>query len=385
MADISAPLTKFLNDVDATKASLASSSSSSSGLTSAEARKKIAKAARILLEDVEGPEASIWRVVWGIFDHFDTGKGEMTAAALAAVAGADYLLVVRIMRALTVVGIFVELGETRYAHNAASAKLTNSTFRALVIGLCGTFAPYLSHLPTYLASISFVSPADPKHTLFNYAADTALNFFDWLQMHPVELATFSAAMAASSALGHNQTVATISSLFPHSTTAEVLLVDVGGGRGRILEDVRTQRLDLIGRMIVQDLPEEIAGRTTSAAVEAIEHDFFTPQPVHGAHTYYLRHVLHDWPDTACRVILRQTIVAMTRGYSRVVVVDAVLPDVDASLFAALLDVNMMTLSGIERTERHWRDLLTSVGLSVEEMRMGQEGREGTIVAMLADD
>lgn len=47
-----------------------------------------------------------------------------------------YLLgTARIMRALNVVGIFVETGESRYAHNDASMKLTDDQFRTIVIGL----------------------------------------------------------------------------------------------------------------------------------------------------------------------------------------------------------------------------------------------------------
>lgn len=56
----------------------------------------------------------------------------------------------------------------------------------------------------------------------------------------------------------------------------------------------------------------------------------------------------------------------------------------AGLFSALLDVNMMALGGIERTERHWRELLGSVGLEAVEVKMGVSGRDGLIRAMLAD-
>ncbi len=121
---------------------------------------------------------------------------------------------------------------------------------------------------------------------------SALNRFEWMQNQPDELAIFSACMAASSVMGRAGLQAAISSLFPagdldshvgESADGEeqVLLVDVGGGRGKIWEDVRSHQPDLRGRMIVQDLPQEIDHREKSESVEGMAHDFFTPQPVVG--------------------------------------------------------------------------------------------------------
>jgi hypothetical protein len=64
---------------------------------------------------------------------------------------------------------------------------------------------------------------------------------------------------------------------------------------------------------------------------------------------------------------------MKKGYSRILIMDAVLPDKGAGAFECLLDINMMPLSGIERTERHWRALLGKVGLKVVKVEGGNEG------------
>ena len=54
--------------------------------------------------------------------------------------------------------------------------------------------------------------------------------------------------------------------------------------------------------------------------------------------------------------------------SRIVIADMALPNAGASRFGALLDVGMMTLAGMERTERNWRELLESVGLRIMNIR-----------------
>lgn len=47
------------------------------------------------------------------------------------------------------------------------------------------------------------------------------------------------------------------------------------------------------------------------------------------------------------------------------VFEFILPDVNAAMWPALLDIQMMViLSGMKRTESQWKELLGSVGLEV---------------------
>ena len=63
----------------------------------------------------------------------------------------------------------------------------------------------------------------------------------------------------------------------------VLLIDIGGGRGHDVADFRAAYRHLPGKCILQDLPETIAEarKAPPGDVELMEHDFFTPQPVKG--------------------------------------------------------------------------------------------------------
>ena len=261
----------------------------------------------------------------------------------------------------------------------------------------------MSKLPDYLDSTSFKNPEDSAENLFRYATGTDLDFFDWLHTQPRQLDIFSAAMAASSARQEGPMTAKVSALFPADASEHrVLMVDVGGGRGQILNALRKARPDLKGQMIVQDLPREIDGRHPSKEVQGMAYDFFTPQPIQGtssslsttvrrlyrskfaaAHTYFFRHVFHDWSDRSSREILLQTIPAMKRNYSRIVIMDAVLPSVGAPVFSSLLDINMIAVAGIERTDRHWRSLLEGVGLRVLNIEVPPMG-DAIIEAVIAD-
>ena len=56
---------------------------------------------------------------------------------------------------------------------------------------------------------------------------------------------------------------------------------------------------------------------------------------------------------------------MTKGYSRLLIDEYVLPETGASIRGSAMDFLMMCfLSGIERTRRQWDELLDSCGLEI---------------------
>ena len=79
----------------------------------------------------------------------------------------------------------------------------------------------------------------------------------------------------------------------------------------------------------------------------------------------MHQILHDWPDAKAREILVSLKPAMDRGYSKILVVDNVIPPKGAHSNATAFDLTMMGLLAVsERTEQMWRDLAASAGLEV---------------------
>ena len=207
------------------------------------------------------------------------------------------------------------------------------------------------NFPDYLESTSFKNPEDSTKNLFRYATGTELDFFDWLHTQPRQLDIFSAAMAASSARQEGPMTSKISALFPADNLEHrVLMVDVGGGRGQILDALRKARPDLKGQMIVQDLPKEIDGRELSKEVLGMTYVFFTPQPVQGkqssflprfpssvaqhlqalTHTSFAIYSTTGLTNPAAKLL--RTIPAMKQNNSRIVIMGALLPSVGAPAF-----------------------------------------------------
>ncbi|KAK7960380.1 O-methyltransferase [Apiospora saccharicola] len=108
------------------------------------------------------------------------------------------------------------------------------------------------------------------------------------------------------------------------------------------------------------------------------------QPVKGARAYYFHAVFHDWPDKTAVQMLRNTVGAMKKGYSRVLINDIALPATGASWAQTTMDVNMMAiLSAYERSDAMWTELLANAGLRVIKIWRDGRGNESLIEAELA--
>lgn len=167
-----------------------------------------------------------------------------------------------------------------------------------------------------------------------------------------------------------------------------LVVDVGGGRGLALLNIRDGCPSLKGKLVLQDRKEvlESIGPEELPGVEKMVHDFFTPQPVKGAQVYYIRRVFHDWQDDeACKIL--QAIIPAMAPDSRILISDMALPEPvgpeDDS--AVWLDLMMMAIGGKERTKGDWGRLMDKAGLKLVKLwQTPQTGPLAVVECMLRD-
>lgn len=139
-----------------------------------------------------------------------------------------------------------------------------------------------------------------------------------------------------------------------------LVVDLGGNTGIDISRVLAKHPSLpAGSLVLQDLPEMVAKAKVDPKIVAMAHDFFKPQPVKGSRAYFMHAVLHDWPDSTAKTLLSNIKDAMTKGYSKLLIYEVVVPPTGASINQTTMDINMMTLlSAFERTQEAWTKLLT---------------------------
>jgi hypothetical protein len=143
------------------------------------------------------------------------------------------------------------------------------------------------------------------------------------------------------------------------------IMDIGGGQGTFLRNVLKFYPEL--KATVFDMPStvETAKRLPSGSKDCerlsfASGDFFTSVPP-GADAHLLCGVIHDWDDDRAITILRNCRNAMD-GAGRLLLVEMVVPDSNATCFSKLLDLNMLVMTGgRERTKSEFGSLLDAAG------------------------
>ncbi|MCJ1476775.1 hypothetical protein MMC13_005444 [Lambiella insularis] len=383
--------------------------SSDSQVEADKARMAMIAQARDFIAALETPLESIIWMAWaeptrlvatriaidlGIFERLsESGGTSRTKDQLASVSGADPNLIGRVLKHLASMRVIEEVSADTYKATPLARALTVPKYRDAIPFCSEAAGPIFQKLPAFLAKTKYEEPLDNTAGPFQFGHDTTLRSPIWRKERPHIQKAFSNHMA-----GYHQGRPSWMDpgFYPvkerliygmraeHDATA---IVDVGGGMGHDLVELKKKQPDLLGRFILQDLPQVI--EQVAQPLEGIEvtaHDFYTEQSVKGARAYYMHSVLHDWPDADCRRILQHTVAAMEKGYSKLLINENVVPDVGASWQMTSLDWFMMALAASrERTEAQWRELLLSAGLKIKGIWTKDVAAESLIEAVLVED
>lgn len=166
------------------------------------------------------------------------------------------------------------------------------------------------------------------------------------------------------------------------TAEQTLLVDIGGGFGQQCALLKGVHPDLPGRVVNQDLPHAIGMAIPTPGVENNAHDFFTPQPEKEAKYYYMRNILHDWPDEKCVLILENIKPAL--GKDSVILIDeVVLPESNVHWQTTQLDLTMMcAFNSIERTKEQWEALFDKAGFQIKQVYTYTDSLSDSIIVVV---
>jgi hypothetical protein len=136
------------------------------------------------------------------------------------------------------------------------------------------------------------------------------------------------------------------------------IVDVGGGRGHLLELILEAAPQANG--ILFELEHVVADARDTPRLERATGDFFK-DPLPAADGYLVMDVLHDWDDAdAARIVsaVRQA----AHGQSRLLIIETLVPQAPGPHFGKSLDVTMLAVTGgRERSEAEYAALLKSAG------------------------
>lgn len=255
------------------------------------------------------------------------------ASEIAEKTGVPEIRVVALLRQIASNNIFREVSPRVFAHTTSSAVLAMPEFSNtadLILHFTDEGYKTAGYLPEALDLYGdkFDRVQKPElRTAFNLAFKTDMHYFDYIytpENIPKYGERFGRSMMGS---GREELIHSTLDSYDWSQFKEGdRIVDVGGGVGHVGVAV-AGRVKPGVQVIVQDRPSVVEqGRKIHGDIVKLEpHNFFDKQPIHGAEVYYMRLILHDWPDSICRTILENIVPAMGKN-SRILVLDALWKD-----------------------------------------------------------
>ncbi|KIJ65800.1 hypothetical protein HYDPIDRAFT_151410 [Hydnomerulius pinastri MD-312] len=240
----------------------------------------------------------------------------------------------RILRVLASKGCFVEVERDVFANNRLSKALSSSCDSSC-------FARLISFDVSRGAAMLGETLANPDHETSSRVEDSPFlcalkkegfqgtNSFDWVREDEARLENFHRAM-----IGAGDAMGSLSILNHYPWNNVSTVCDVGAGAGNFSIPLIKTFPHL--QVVVQDLPDVLEqGKEVWALakdtlelvdqgrVKFVPLDFFKECPVEGQDVYYLRYILHDWPDEEAATILRSVRKVM-KPCSRLLIHDFVL-------------------------------------------------------------
>lgn len=290
-----------------------------------------------VLEFLTGKEVSSAVVAaadLGLADYVGETPAEVTE--LASKVGADPDALLRLMRALTTLGIFQSADEGRYAHTELSRALRSDAPERVHDMVLLEGAEWGWTLSSRLAEVVRTGePLFPKiygKDLFSY----------FMEDQPEAGQVFDRAMTAIS----EAAVGPIADALDLTGTGTV--TDIGGGQGSVIRALLRRHPGLRG--VVFDIEPALAGAHAELRdgdladrTQLVTGDCREGVPV-AADLYLLRHVLHMWDDQSCVGILRNVVASANPG-ARVVVIEQLITEGPGGQYVALLDLHMLAVGG----------------------------------------
>lgn len=140
-------------------------------------------------------------------------------------------------------------------------------------------------LPAFGALNTVLSNTTQKLNAFKVGQHSSVDFYTWLETHPVQQGAFHRFMEAQFAslptwldavdFGSEMRAGLFS-------PEQVAFVDVGGGNGQQIAALKAKIPDLQGRLVLQDRPVVLEKALEVEGMEKMSYDYLTEQPVKSA-------------------------------------------------------------------------------------------------------
>jgi hypothetical protein len=270
------------------------------------------------------------------------GPAGATPEAIAKHTGLNADALDRMLRLLAAHGIFAHGPGGSYCHTPASETLRTDHPRSVraYVRMAGmpAFWDRFTELPQTART------GRPRYDM--------AGLVEYYAAHPEESAIFNAAMVSKARTALPAVAAA------YDFDAFATIVDVGGGRGHLLQAIleRAPR----PRGLLFERPHVVADTQATPRLTLVGGDFFA-DTLPAADLYLLMDVLHDWGDADAERIL-SAVRRAALSQSRLLIIEALVPETPGPHFSKTVDVIMLAATGgRERSEAQLAALLAAAG------------------------
>ncbi len=280
------------------------------------------------------------------------GESPRTAEELAKETGVDAGALARTLRVLSTEGIF-EARDGAWGHTAASRLLRSDHPQSM-----RSFVRMIG-LPVYWRGFEYFGDALKTGESVQERV-VAGGYWKYLSENPESARLFDEAMMGKAA---GQIAGVLAS---YDFSAFRTIADIGGGRGHLLAAALQAAPAAHGVLFDQS---HVTAAAQAAGMESerlrvYPGDFFV-DALPSADCYLIMQVIHDWDDEKAASILRAIRKAAAPG-AKLLVIECIVPEDSKPSWTKLLDLQMLTLlSGKERTEKEYSDMLRTAGFRLE--------------------
>ncbi|TRX91995.1 hypothetical protein FHL15_007092 [Xylaria flabelliformis] len=264
--------------------------------------------------------------------------------------------------------VTLEIIAERMGADTSLLELPRQRFIANWLRSFEVVAPIYQAMPSFLQKTNYVTPTDPVDTAWQRAFNTPMHALEWLGKHPDKLARFGDYMASRDGPSRGWLdVYPVQEEFAtgdwDNGTSRAVFVNIGVGVGHPCAEFKKKFPHLPGRVVLQDLPHKIEQVPPVSGAESMAHSLFDEQPVKGAKYYFMRGILHNYPDHLAKVLLERVRDAMAPD-SALLLDDYVVSEQWPDFYSrSISDLTMLgTFSSQERFEEQWCSLFESAGL-----------------------
>ncbi|KAI0056503.1 S-adenosyl-L-methionine-dependent methyltransferase [Artomyces pyxidatus] len=242
----------------------------------------------------------------------------------------------KVLRALAATHCFREVTPDVFANNPLSLTLRQeNTISALVRMRATEFNKFaVSNFYDALVDPEYSHSLDKRRSAWSWGIRNEIpngTMFDYMEAHPESYSQFHRAMGGIAKITGLEGVV---NHFPWKDLPQGSTVcDVGSGVGMVSIELAKKYPNL--HLMLQDLPSVViqaqqfwAEKYPTAAEEQRVNfrplDFFAESPAKDQDVYYIRQIIHDWPDEDCEKILKNVRAAM-KPSSRVLIHEYIIP------------------------------------------------------------